>query len=118
FQTKQSNFGLDLVAINIQRGRDHGIPSYNELRRVCGLQQASSFEHLQLFMPSTVAKKLKFLYKFVDDIDPFIGGISEYSVPGGIVGPTFRCIISEQFRRLKEGDRFYYENEHEGGFSQ
>ena len=46
----------------------------------------------------------------MEDIDLFPAGLAEPNVPGGIVGETFGCSIARQFRRLRIGDRFWFEN--------
>lgn len=108
-----------MATLNIQRGRDHGLPSYNEYRAWCGLNYAYSFDELSN-IPQSVRNELSYIYKDVDDIDIFTGAMSERSVEDGIVGPTTACILAQGFRDRKFGDRFYYEidKEHGNGFLQ
>lgn len=56
-----------------------------------------------------VADALSRLYGSPDEVDLFIGGISEKPLPGAVLGPTFVCIVGDQFSRLRRGDRFFYE---------
>ena len=53
------------------------------------------------------------LYEDVDDIDLFVGGTLEENHDDALLGKAFTCIIGDQFIRLKEGDRFYYEHGHD-----
>ena len=55
------------------------------------------------------------MYSRIEDVDLFIGAISEKLVPGSTLGPTFQCIVGDQFRRLRLGDRFWYEEPNQVG---
>lgn len=102
---------LDLAAMNIHRGRDHAIPGYIEFRKFCNMTEVDSFEDLQNeITDEEVIRKLRKLYGHPGNIDVFVGGILENQVPGGKIGPLFRCLLIEQFKRLRGGDRFWYEN--------
>ncbi|XP_078600459.1 peroxidasin homolog [Branchiostoma floridae x Branchiostoma japonicum] len=117
FADPAGSLGLDLAALNIQRGRDHGLPGYNAWRVLCGLPRARIFDDLATEIPDAATRaKLADLYSHVDDIDLFAAGLAERSVPGGLLGPTFTCLIGRQFRELRKGDRFWFENK--GQFSQ
>ncbi|CAL8299347.1 unnamed protein product [Boreogadus saida] len=102
---------LDLAAMNVQRGRDHGIPPYNDYRTFCNLTSAQSFEDLrnEIKNPS-VREKLQRLYGTPLNIDLFPALMAEDLVPGSRLGPTLMCLLSAQFKRLRDGDRFWYES--------
>ena len=98
--------GTDLASLNIQRGRDHGLPSYRVFRNFC----ANRFGLSGRIQNQSTIDTLRRLYNSVDDIDLWVGGLAETPLPGAIIGPTFACIFALTFRGLREGDRFYYEN--------
>lgn len=49
----------------------------------------------------------------MDDVDLYTGALSEKPLEDSLLGPTFTCLILDQFVRLKKGDRFWYENPHQ-----
>ncbi|XP_041053177.1 eosinophil peroxidase-like isoform X1 [Carcharodon carcharias] len=108
----QHHIALDLSAINIQRSRDHGLQGYNAWRRFCGLSEPQDIVALSLILNNMdLAINLLNLYGTPDNIDVWVGGISEPFVEGGRVGPLFACLIGQQFKNLRDGDRFWWENE-------
>ncbi|XP_017269351.1 eosinophil peroxidase [Kryptolebias marmoratus] len=103
---------LDLGSLNMQRGRDHGLPGYNKWRKFCGLSQPKNQKQLaDVLKNEDMAKKLFDLYGSADNIDPWLGGVAEPFVHGGRVGPLFGCLIATQFQKIRQGDRFWWEND-------
>lgn len=101
--------GLDLASLNIQRGRDHGLPSYNDTREALGLPRVTDFSDIS--SDTDVQARLASVYADVDDIDLWVGGLAEDPLvaEGSQVGETIRRILVLQFSRLRDGDRFWYE---------
>lgn len=104
--------GFDLAALNIQRGRDHGLADYNDTRAAIGLNKVRSFA--EITRNTDLQAKLKQLYGSVDNIDLWVGILAEDLAPGANIGPTGQRIIVDQFRRMRDGDRFWYQNQFSG----
>ncbi len=153
---------VDLGAIDVERGRDHGMPSYNQLRRAYGLDAKRSFraitgdateafptdpeltrgdeindpdslDFVALFdaagklvdpdaeeagaLPvrgvrrTTLAARLKAIYRSVNNVDAFTGMVSERHIPGTEFGELQLAIWKKQFEALRDGDRFFYRND-------
>eukprot|EP01125_Pyxidicula_operculata_P009616 TRINITY_DN3159_c0_g1_i1.p1 TRINITY_DN3159_c0_g1~~TRINITY_DN3159_c0_g1_i1.p1 ORF type:complete len:1062 (+),score=228.76 TRINITY_DN3159_c0_g1_i1:36-3221(+) len=116
--TSESNvqYGTDLAARNIQRGRDHGIPRYNDMREYFGLGRKQSFS--EVTSDPELANALSQAYPGgVDTIDPYIGGLAEDSFFPSHLGELFTTSVREQYLRVRDGDRFYYENVGVSGFT-
>ncbi|MCB9840952.1 MAG: peroxidase family protein [Phycisphaeraceae bacterium] len=99
----------DLIATNIQRGRDHGLPDYNTLREDYGLSRVASFSEIS--SDPAIAQALQDVYGSVDNIDPWIGLFAEDHLPDCAMGLTATTIFVDQFTRLREGDRYFYLND-------
>jgi hypothetical protein len=101
--------GLDLASLNIQRGRDHGLPDYNTLRAVYGLERVENFA--QISSDAAVRATLEALYGNVDNVDAWVGGLAEDHLPGSSLGALATAALVDQFTRLRDGDRFFYAGE-------
>ena len=110
----RDGIGGDLVARNIQRGRDHGLAPFRTYREsVCGLSGEPSWQY--------GGRKTKLILDHLygegqgyDKLEIFPGGLLE-RVETGEVGPTFSCLIRRQFEALRAGDRFFFTHSNTGG---
>lgn len=98
--------GMDLGALDIQRGRDHGLLNFNALRPAYGLTLLPSIN--QLTTDVALRAKLTSIYGNINSIDAFIGCLAEDHVAGTSVGRMLRASLIDQFTRLRDGDRFFY----------
>ncbi|XP_022826387.1 peroxidase-like [Spodoptera litura] len=103
-------YGSDLRARDIQRGRDHGLASYIDTRAACGLSVPKNFSDMLDYISQENVAALQNHYASLEDVELMVAGSLERNAPGAQAGPTFVCIIMEQFYRTRVGDRYFYEN--------
>lgn len=99
--------GFDLASLNIQRGRDHGLPAYNEARVYLGLEPAATFADIS--SDAVVQQNLALAYPSPDYVDIWVGGLAEDHYGDAVVGELFYTLLHLQFTSLAHGDRFFYE---------
>ncbi|RVE41417.1 hypothetical protein evm_013928 [Chilo suppressalis] len=101
---------FDVVAVDIMKARDNGLPSYNRYRELCKLPVAHDFEDFYKWLPKDQAEAIQMLYEDVDDVEVMAGLLAERPMGAGVVGPTHACIIADQMLRWRRADRFWYEH--------
>ena len=98
----------DLIADDIQRGRDEGDPTYNQVRIAEGEKPVTSFA--QITSNVQLQQELQQIYGNVNNVELFVGLMGENHLPGSSLGQTEQAILADQFEALRDGDRFFYEN--------
>ena len=99
--------GFDLVSLNIQRGRDHGLPSYVSARAQLGLPPIHDFADITKDVE--VQEKLQAAYASVEDIDLWVGALAEDAKRGSLLGRLNHKIVKRQFLALRKSDPYWYE---------
>jgi peroxidase len=98
----------DLIADDIQRGRDEGDPTYNQMRIELGERPVNSFAQITSNVP--LQQELKQIYGNVNNVELFVGLMAEDHLRGSSLGPTEQAILAQQFEALRDGDRYFYAN--------
>lgn len=99
--------GTDLLSIDIQRGRDHGIAPYHQYYSRCMKTKVRNWNDLRPSFSHENILILSRIYESVFDLDLIVGVMLEKKVYN-LVGDVARCLMAEQIYRLKYGDRFFY----------
>ncbi|XP_053613897.1 peroxidase-like [Plodia interpunctella] len=99
----------DLSAIDIKRGRDHGVPSYNAYRKLCGLPVARKWEDFKEIVPDKL-EQFKRLYQDVNDLELMPAIYSEKWLKDAFVGPTLFCIMTQTLVQWRKSDRHFFEH--------
>ncbi len=101
--------GMDLCAIDIQRGRDHGVTDYNSVREAFGLTRYVNWS--EITNDIEIQEMLNSTYPDIDSVDALIGMLAEDHVENSSLGPTMHLILKDQFTRLRDGDRLHFESQ-------
>ena len=98
--------GTDLASLNIQRGRDHGLPPYSAVQKYCQGKTGITPTFKNGF---TFTRANQIYGGSLETADLWPMGLAETPITGSLIGPTFTCLFADTFRALRDGDRFYFE---------
>ncbi|MEM8783199.1 MAG: peroxidase family protein [Planctomycetota bacterium] len=99
--------GMDLMALDLERARDHGLADVNALRLAYGLTPVRRWADVT--SDTELADELRALYgNNPNDADPFVVMLAEDHLAGASVGELTAAIIAGQFERLRDGDRLFF----------
>lgn len=101
--------GLDLATLNINRGRERGLADYNTIRTNFGFEPIEDFNDLSANPWQN--QVFESVYNDVNKIDPWVGFLAEDHMESALFGETVMAIMARQFKALRDGDRYYYEND-------
>jgi len=125
--------GTDVFVLDLHRARENGVPNYVALQKEYGRHSdriygsdgcPERFGRNQLNDPPacfdnlapynhTLAENLRMLYGKVNRIDSLVGLLVEPHVPGTSFGETLGNIIMDTYKRVRDGDRFWFENQNQ-----
>jgi len=101
--------GMDLCAIDIIRGRDHGMPDYNTMRVALGFEAITNWSNITSDVET--AEKLFTVYPDPGHADMFIGMLAEDHLENSSLGETMDAVIKLQFERVRDADYLFYLND-------
>ncbi len=105
----------DLASINLMRGRDHGLGTYNQVRDAMLGNTAGAFSDITSDPASIALLGAAYGPGNVDDIDLYIGLLMEDDISGSIMGELGMAIVEDQFERIRDGDRFFFQTSNVDG---
>ena len=103
--------GMDMCAIDMQRGRDHGLPDYNSIRESLGFNRISDWSEISDDLE--VIERMNRAYPDVNNADPIMGMYAEKHLEGSSLGESMHALITDQYIRLRDADPLFYENDPE-----
>ena len=101
--------GSDLASLNIMRGRDHGLATFNDTREAYGLARIDNWSDLT--SNAGLQTALASVYGSIDEMDLWVGMLAQDHMSNASVSETVAVILAEQFERLRAADRFWFEHD-------
>ncbi|CAG8548792.1 12902_t:CDS:10 [Cetraspora pellucida] len=98
----------DLVAFDIIRSRDRGIPLYNVIRQYFGFPKAQSFADISS-NPTIQANLAKIYPNGIETVESWVGVMSEDHLNGSNFGMVMNASMVTQYAYIRDSDNFWFE---------